>query len=124
MFRLEPKRFDEARSRPRNSAAVLAAALAASAVVSAAAADGRLSPARERELTYLVRQDCGSCHGMTMKGGLGSPLLPETLAGKHEDVLASIILDGMPGTPMPPWRPMLTEAEAVWIARALKEGLP
>lgn len=124
MFRLEPKRFDEARSRPRNSAAGLAAALVASAVVSAAAADGRLSPARERELTYLVRQDCGSCHGMTMKGGLGSPLLPETLAGKHVDVLASIILDGMPGTPMPPWRPMLTEIEAVWIARALKEGLP
>jgi hypothetical protein len=25
---------------------------------------------------------------------------------------------------MPPWRPLLTEAEAVWIVRALKEGLP
>lgn len=125
MLRLEPTRFDEARSRRRNNGAIaLAATLIAASVVPVVAADGRLSPARERELTYLVRQDCGSCHGMTMKGGLGAPLLPETLADKHEDVLAAVILDGMPGTPMPPWRPMLTEAEAVWIARALKEGLP
>ena len=28
-------------------------------------------PARERraELVDLVRQDCGSCHGLTLKGG-------------------------------------------------------
>ena len=119
----ERARHDEARSRPRNSAA-LAAALAALAFVPAVAGEGSPSPARARELAYLVRQDCGSCHGMTLKGGLGAPLLPEALAGKHEDALAAIILDGMPGTPMPPWRPLLTETEAVWIARALKEGLP
>ncbi len=118
-------RHDEARSGPRNSGAIaLAAMLAALTAVPALAGDGGPSPARARELAYLVRQDCGSCHGMTLKGGLGAPLLPETLAGKHEDALAAVILDGMPGTPMPPWRPLLTESEAVWIARALKEGLP
>lgn len=121
----ERTRRDEARSRPQNSGALaLAAALAAAAVVPAVAGDVGPSPARARELAYLVRQDCGSCHGMTLKGGLGAPLLPEALAGKHEYALAAIILDGMPGTPMPPWRPLLTETEAVWIARALKEGLP
>ena len=26
---------------------------------------------RQAELTHLVKHDCGSCHGMTMKGGLG-----------------------------------------------------
>ena len=118
----------EWRARRRNSralaAAALAAALAAAVPVPGVAGEGGLSPARARELAYLVRQDCGSCHGMTLKGGLGAPLLPEILAGKHEDDLAAIILDGMPGTPMPPWRPLLTEAEAAWIARALKEGLP
>jgi cytochrome c55X len=125
MFGSKRKRRDEARSRPRNNGALaLAAALAASAFVPAVAGEGGPSPARASELAYLVRQDCGSCHGMTLKGGLGAPLLPETLAGKHEDALAAVILDGMPGTPMPPWRPLLTEAEAVWIARALKEGLP
>ena len=118
----------EWRARRRNSRALaagaLAAALAAALPAASVADDGGPSPARARELAYLVRQDCGSCHGMTLKGGLGAPLLPEILAGKHEDALAAIILDGMPGTPMPPWRPLLTEAEAAWIVRALKEGLP
>lgn len=90
------------------------------------AAAGPVAPsaAREGELVHLIRQDCGSCHGMTLKGGLGAPLLPENLAGKDAAVLAAIILDGLHGTPMPPWRPLLTEAEAAWIARKLKEGLP
>ena len=35
--------------------------------------------------------------------------------------LAWIILDGVPGTAMPPWRPLLTEAEALWIAHYLKK---
>ena len=26
---------------------------------------------RQEELIYRLRQDCGSCHGMTLKGGLG-----------------------------------------------------
>ena len=30
-----------------------------------------------------------------------------------------IILDGVPGTAMPPWRPLLSEGEALWIARYL-----
>ncbi len=80
------------------------------------------SPERQAALTYLVRQDCGSCHGMTLKGGLGRPLLPEALAGAEAEALAEVILDGIPGTPMPPWRGQLSEAEALWIARALKQG--
>jgi hypothetical protein len=31
---------------------------------------------RQKELIHLVRQDCGSCHGMTLQGGLGPALLP------------------------------------------------
>ncbi len=76
------------------------------------------------ELVRLVRQDCGSCHGLTLKGGLGKPLLPENLAGRDADTLAQIILDGIPGTPMPPWRGILAENDALWIARKLKEGFP
>ena len=40
------------------------------------------------------------------------------------DGLALIILDGVPGTAMPPWRPLLTEAEALWIADYLKGETP
>jgi cytochrome c55X len=74
---------------------------------------------RAGELERLVRQDCGSCHGMTLKGGLGSDLRAETLAGAEPETLAQIILDGVPGTAMPPWRPLLTEGEALWIAEYL-----
>jgi cytochrome c55X len=79
--------------------------------------------ARQSELLHLVLHDCGSCHGMTLNGGLGNPLLPDVLAGKPADALADVILDGVPGTPMPPWRGLITRDEAVWIADQLKEGL-
>jgi cytochrome c55X len=74
---------------------------------------------RALELERLVRQDCGSCHGMTLKGGLGSDLRAEALDGTAPEGLAQIILDGVPGTAMPPWRPLLTEGEALWIAQYL-----
>jgi cytochrome c55X len=76
------------------------------------------------KLVYLVRQDCGSCHGLTLKGGLGPALLPQNLAGKSAEALAAIILDGVPGTPMPPWRGELSPEDARWIAEKLKEGFP
>lgn len=90
-----------------------------------ALADGDgLTPARRAELRHLVRQDCGSCHGMTLKGGLGTPLLPSALAGKPDALLVATVLDGRPNTAMPPWRGLLTEAEAVWIVAQLRAGLP
>jgi cytochrome c55X len=79
------------------------------------AGDGAAHVALER----LVRQDCGSCHGMTLKGGLGPDLRAPRLAGKSADAVAQIILDGVPGTAMPPWRPLLSEADALWIANYL-----
>jgi cytochrome c55X len=77
-------------------------------------------PERAAALEHLVTQDCGSCHGLTLKGGLGRPLTAEALAHAEPEGLADIILDGIPGTAMPPWRPLLTEDEALWIARYLK----
>ncbi|MFZ1814376.1 MAG: cytochrome c [Rhizobiaceae bacterium] len=71
---------------------------------------------RASELEHMVIQDCGSCHGLTMKGGLGTPLTPDLLRGSEPASLAAIILDGVPGTAMPPWRPLLSEDEALWIA--------
>lgn len=83
-----------------------------------------LDAKKRAELTYLVRQDCGSCHGMTLKGGLGRPLLPENLKHADSESIAAIILEGVPGKPMPPWRGLLSEDEAMWIAKKLKEGFP
>lgn len=89
------------------------------------AAEARAEPpaGRQDELLYRLRQDCGSCHGMTLKGGLGPALLPDALAARSENDLAAVILNGVPGTPMPPWDFEITGDEARWLARRLKEGL-
>jgi cytochrome c55X len=84
---------------------------------------GQPSPGRQTALMTLLRHDCGSCHGLTMKGGLGPPLLPDSLAGKDEETLTAIILDGVPGKPMPPWRFQLQPEEARWLVDRLREGL-
>jgi len=81
------------------------------------------APARQAELANLVRQDCGSCHGLRFEGGLGVPLTPAALKGKPAEALRDTILYGRNGTTMPPWNPFLTEAEANWIVQMLQKGL-
>ncbi|MCO5110744.1 MAG: cytochrome c [Burkholderiaceae bacterium] len=80
--------------------------------------------ARQRELVRMVRQDCGSCHGLYLTGGLGPALTREALADKPLDSLAATIYGGRPGTPMAPWKAMLSEADALWIAEQLLAGFP
>ena len=83
-----------------------------------------ISPARQRELILLVRNDCGSCHGLSLKGGLGTPLTPEALADKPDVSLRETIMRGRPGTAMPGWSDFMTESEAQWIVEKLKTGFP
>jgi cytochrome c55X len=97
------------------SVALIACALIAE---TAGAGQGVDAP-RAGELTRLVHQDCGACHGMTLKGGLGPDLRAARLAGTAPETIAAIILDGVPKTAMPPWRPLLSEADADWIAHYL-----
>jgi cytochrome c55X len=86
------------------------------------AGDESLSNIRKTQLTHMVKQDCGSCHGMTLKGGLGPALLPENLKGKSILLLQNTILYGRAGTAMPPWKTLLTEQEVLWISQQLKAG--
>jgi cytochrome c55X len=79
---------------------------------------------RQQALVRMVRQDCGSCHGLHLTGGLGPALTHEALAGKPLDSLAATIYGGRPGTPMAPWKAMLSEADALWIAQQLMAGFP
>lgn len=96
-------------------------ALAAHALAAPAGAQP-VSDSRAGELERLVRQDCGSCHGMTLKGGLGPDIRSARLAGSDAASIAAIILDGVPGKAMPAWRPLLSEADALWIANHLLKG--
>ncbi len=88
--------------------------------LSAAAAEP--DAARQQALRGLLLQDCGSCHGLTLGGGLGPALVPERLGGHTVDTLSRVILDGLPGTAMPPWRTLLSADEARWLARRLLDG--
>jgi cytochrome c55X len=100
---------------------LLCALLATQAVMAQTPAT-KISTARQNELRYFVKHDCGSCHGMTLKGGLGPALLPETLSGKPKELLVTTILEGRENTAMPPWKPMLSRADAVWISEQLQSG--
>ncbi len=78
---------------------------------------------RQQELLHLIKHDCGSCHGMTLKGGLGAPLTSEKLQGKSHEALFSIIMNGVTGTPMPPWKGILDKQEVTWMVQQLKTGI-
>lgn len=109
---------------PNNSLRILWAGVLALTLPVGAWSGPAPEPARRAELLNLIRQDCGSCHGLRLEGGLGLPLTPQALEGKSPEALKQTILHGRGGTPMPPWNPFLTEAEAGWIVQTLMKGLP
>jgi cytochrome c55X len=91
-------------------------------VVAPAATAASPDAARQRQLLALLKQDCGSCHGMRLTGGLGPALTPEALRTKPAASLVATIVSGRPGTAMPPWRRFLSEAEAEWLVARLVSG--
>jgi len=82
------------------------------------------TPERQQELQYLLVQDCGSCHGMRLTGGLGPALTPQALAGKPRGLLIATISDGRPGTPMPPWKNLLAEEDIDWLVDYMTQTEP
>ena len=86
------------------------------------ATTGTPDVARQRELLALLHQDCGSCHGMRLTGGLGPALTPEKLRARPAESLAATIVSGRPGTAMPPWRRFVSEEEARWLVARMVSG--
>lgn len=93
-------------------------------LVFAAAVHAEPGAERQAALVRLVRQDCGACHGLSLQGGLGPALTAERLAGKDGEMLAAVIAQGRPGTPMPPFLGLLGTEEIAWIVERLQEGFP
>lgn len=81
---------------------------------------GEPNPQRQQELRTLLKHDCGACHGLTLKGGLGPALLPADLKEKPDDFLVKTILKGRTGTAMPPWERFINSDEAAWLIDQLK----
>lgn len=101
---------------------ILALLLPVIGTAPAVANAGELSTSRKAELLHLMQQDCGSCHGMTLKGGLGPSLLPERLNMFPPEFLINTVLEGRQGTAMPPWKAMLSREEVRWMVEQLQRG--
>jgi len=78
--------------------------------------------ARQVELRNLLKHDCGSCHGLYLKGGLGPALLASNLRHKSDDFLIDTIQNGRKNTAMPPWKPFITIEETRWLVTILKSN--
>ena len=104
--------------------AFLSLALALAASVAGAQTPPPPAPERAAQLVRMVRQDCGSCHGIQLTGGLGPALTRDRMADFPLDSLVAVIYQGRPGTPMPGWKSMISEADATWIAQQLQLGFP
>ncbi len=86
----------------------------------ASASDLSIDLNRQQQLMHLLLADCGSCHGMTLKGGLGPALTQQALEKKTDELLFVSIKNGRPGTPMPPWQPFLKDHEINWLINVLR----
>ena len=93
--------------------------LGLSLVAFATAGQAGISTGRQQELRQMLYQDCGSCHGLTLRGGLGPALSADNLVGKSRVFLIATILHGRPGTAMPPWQGLVDEEEAIWLVDLL-----
>ncbi|OGI48651.1 MAG: hypothetical protein A2151_09830 [Candidatus Muproteobacteria bacterium RBG_16_65_34] len=104
--------------RPRHKTGTVLAV--SGALWSVAVFADNIPASRQTELMHLLTQDCGSCHGLTRKGGLGPALTQEALADKPAAMLRDAILNGRPGTPMPPWKGFMSAQEADWLVEVLR----
>ncbi|NFV81009.1 c-type cytochrome [Magnetospirillum aberrantis] len=104
------------------TAALRLVAMLGAVALSVPAVAAEPPPNRQAELLALLHQDCGSCHGMTLRGGLGLPLTPERMDALSVESISETILSGRPGTAMPPWAPFMTADEARWLATQLQTG--
>jgi cytochrome c55X len=108
---------------PKVNAKVIGSVAVLLCSIGQAVATEVITAARQQELRHLLSHDCGSCHGLTLRGGLGPALTPETLAGKSRQAMVTTILQGRTGTPMPPWSPLLSREEAEWLVEVMYRGL-
>lgn len=116
------KEWDLDKSSGRTWLGWMAVAAITGLFVAPAYGEGNGNVIDEAELANMVIQDCGSCHGLKLKGGLGPPLLPENVDRLPEEAIAAIIREGVPGTAMPPWKALLTTEEIRWVSEQLKSG--
>ena len=65
----------------------------------------------DRPADEYFLDSCAGCHGTDRRGATGPALLPERLS-QSDEYYVDVILNGKPGTVMPPWNAQLSEVDA------------
>ena len=74
---------------------------------------------------YAYQQHCGTCHGPDGQGGLGKALNHAGLAGEPGHAyLMTVLANGIPNTPMVPWKGVLSPDEAAAVAAHVQTFVP
>ncbi|MGH9160853.1 MAG: PQQ-dependent sugar dehydrogenase [Vicinamibacteraceae bacterium] len=80
---------------------------------------GRRQPRDPYAQTYT--DYCSGCHGSTLSGGRAPTLFDDTWrVGADEASLTATIREGLPGTEMPPFKDVLTQAQIEGLVRYLR----
>jgi len=70
----------------------------------------------------LYTQNCATCHGQNMEGGLGSSLIDDVWKyGASDDAIAKVIRDGVPEMGMVPWKGVLGEDQIRALVILMRE---
>lgn len=93
------------------------------AILPALAQGTPLEREEQQAMWHLLLQDCGSCHGMTLKGGLGPALPAQRMRELGDENVQAVIRHGRPGTPMPPWGERLSDAQIAYLSEILRAGI-
>jgi cytochrome c55X len=97
--------------------------IAAGLTAPALHASGELPDERVRQLNHMLAHDCGSCHGLTLRGGLGPALTSQALKDVPAEAVRHAIVNGRPGTPMPPFGGLLSQQDIDWLVHSLTKGI-
>ena len=66
-------------------------------------------------------EKCSPCHGAVGQGGIGPNLTDDNwLHGGELTAIYNVIKDGVPAKGMPPWGPLLTDAEIVSVTAHIR----
>ncbi len=86
--------------------------LVISAAAFAVVSSGLFAGTSHMDVEKMFEKECQGCHGPNHEGGVGADLRPDKLEKKNAYTMAEVILNGRPGTAMPPFANKMTKADA------------
>lgn len=64
-----------------------------------------------KPVVKLYQDACSGCHGPQRQGATGPALIPQRIGGVGDEFIKTILLNGRPGTAMPPWKGVITDSQ-------------